>query len=643
MSDKPETSSKVSSEEQQRIDLDNLAWEHPTPEAKRALARLQKREEMGLGHLPLYDGDEVFRDVTKPELDITEIIEDVAGWFVRKDMKFYDVSNIGTSLNVSDVDKVVLSRIREKYPYLELDDDLITKLFATLFSNKLDPMMVFKVWDGRALPVPTNSQRLIYKDGFVSINTWVRPEYRSKGQTKAGLGAFERLLDFAIKEPAEREMLLNWLAWCLQNENDKPSWAVFLYSDEKGTGKSTIANVARALFGTANTASINGVKKLVGRFNKNILEKKLVIAEEVQIRPNSDHGNALKDIITSDFATVEQKGKDTEEIQHKSCFILTTNHKPIWLEGKERRYYILHISHDGHNQGAEYEAFKSLVKQVNQEIADPDVLAGIYGALMKRELPAEFDAHSLDFERHATAVMREIEGLSPDATRQMLEELFEDYNVLAIPNVELPRLMRHFQIGSMNTPKYHLDPLGYELRRLAWSRGKTAGIWVKRDVQTDRGRIHTSLQDSRAPTSLEEPPRVEGWYPLGDFLDKTWGHLLKSVVERQPTKDTDQATTWNRRDADLPIHSAGKAFADPESAELSQDQKALDDRARSSTVSPFAVFSADKEKSKKETQNQSQSELIAERRRVETSTGAFLDPTGTERPGDSDSDPDIDF
>ena len=60
-------------------------------------------------------------------------------------------------------------------------------------------------------------------------------------------------------------------------------------------------------------------------------------------------------------------------------------------------------------------------------------------------------------------------------------------------------------------------------------------------------------------------------------------------------------------------------------------------------MSPFAVFSADKEKSKKETQNQSQSELIAERRRVETSTGAFLDPTGTERPGDSGSDPDIDF
>ena len=60
-------------------------------------------------------------------------------------------------------------------------------------------------------------------------------------------------------------------------------------------------------------------------------------------------------------------------------------------------------------------------------------------------------------------------------------------------------------------------------------------------------------------------------------------------------------------------------------------------------ISESSVAPASKEKSKKETQNQEQSELIAERRRVETSTGAFLDPTGTERPGDSDSDPDIDF
>jgi hypothetical protein len=643
MSDKPKNSSKASDEDQQKVDLHDLAWEHPTPEAQRAIARLQKREEMGLGHLPLHDGDEVFRDITQPELDITEIIEDVAGWFVRKDMKFYDVNNISTSLNVSDMDKVVLSRIREKYPYLELDDDLITKLFATLFSNKLDPMMVFKIWDGRALPVPTNSQRLIYKDGFVSINTWVQPEYRSKRQTKPGLGAFERLLDFAIKEPAERDMLLNWLAWCLQNENDKPSWAVFLYSDEKGTGKSTIANVARSLFGSANTASINGVKKLVGRFNKNILEKKLVIAEEVQIRPNSDHGNALKDIITSDFATVEQKGKDTEEIQHKSCFILTTNHKPIWLEGKERRYYILHISHDGHNQGAEYEVFKSLVKQVNQEIADPDALANIYGALMKRELPAEFDAHSLDFERHATAVMREIEGLSPDATRQVLDELFEYYNVRAIPNVELPRLMQHFRIGSMNTPKYHLDTLGFELRRLAWSGGKTAGVWVKREIQTERGRIQTTLQDNRAPTSMNETQKIEGWYPLGDFLDKTWGRLLKSVVEKQPTKEDGQATTWYQRDEELPYGSLGNAFESPKSQEYSSDQKAENDRARSDNSNPLAASAPDKKNSKKETQAEANNKVAAENRRVETSTGAFQNPTGTERPGDDDPDPEIIF
>ena len=70
-------------------------------------------------------------------------------------------------------------------------------------------------------------------------------------------------------------MLLNWLAWCLQNEGDKPGWAPFLYSSTKGSGKSTFAKIAGLLFGTQNTATENNINKLVSRFNAPILEQLL--------------------------------------------------------------------------------------------------------------------------------------------------------------------------------------------------------------------------------------------------------------------------------------------------------------------------------------------------------------------------------
>jgi phage/plasmid-associated DNA primase len=68
------------------------------------------------------------------------------------------------------------------------------------------------------------------------------------------------MLEFAIPEQAQRDMLLDWVAWNLQNEGNKPTWAIMLYSETKGTGKSTIAKVLTALFGEANTALCNGIK-----------------------------------------------------------------------------------------------------------------------------------------------------------------------------------------------------------------------------------------------------------------------------------------------------------------------------------------------------------------------------------------------
>jgi phage/plasmid-associated DNA primase len=105
----------------------------------------------------------------------------------------------------------------------------------------------------------------------------------------------------------ERGMLTDWLAWCLQNESDKPGWEPFLFSAENGSGKSTFAKVAGLLFGDQNTATENNINKLVSRFNAPVLEKKLVICEELYLPPVSDKANSVKTFITEKDAVVEHK------------------------------------------------------------------------------------------------------------------------------------------------------------------------------------------------------------------------------------------------------------------------------------------------------------------------------------------------
>jgi len=253
-----------------------------------------------------------------------------------------------------------------------------------------------------------------------------------------------------------------------------------------------------------------------------------VVAEEVQIPANSPKGNALKDLITGQFATVEEKGRETEEVEHRTCLILTTNHKPMWLEGGERRYYILHLSHEGHAQGPEREAFTQIVSQVKQDLQSPVKLARIYQALLHRTLSSAFNPHSLDFETQATKVMREIEGLSPDQTQETLRDLLEAYSVVAIPGTEVPKLLRYLGIRSLNTPKYLFDRLGWEKRRLAWGGQKTADIWVKKGVEIERGKIFVEHESA---LKVEGNVVREDWVPLGEHLDKTWGRLVAEVLD----------------------------------------------------------------------------------------------------------------
>lgn len=77
-----------------------------------------------------------------------------------------------------------------------------------------------------------------------------------------------------------------------------PSWAPFLYSQSKGTGKSTLCNLIAGLFGLENTATQNNVDQLTGRFSSTLLLSKLVICEETYLRPGSSQGNTLKMNIT---------------------------------------------------------------------------------------------------------------------------------------------------------------------------------------------------------------------------------------------------------------------------------------------------------------------------------------------------------
>ncbi len=82
----------------------------------------------------------------------------------------------------------------------------------------------------------------------------------------------------------------------------------------RSTWPSTFCRIAAHLFGQENTSVQNNIEKVAAKFNGPILNSKLIVCEEVNLRPDSDVGNKLKTLITEPFTTAERKGRDVEKV-----------------------------------------------------------------------------------------------------------------------------------------------------------------------------------------------------------------------------------------------------------------------------------------------------------------------------------------
>lgn len=433
---------------------------------------------------------ELLEAVEARKTTMAEVLAVASQWYVRKERMLHDTDNLAQKFTDENIAMTLPMRLRETFTEVPWDQRKEKAAVDALMGvNGYRKNKSFPIWNGTQVCKPGTTDRLIWEKGMVTINTWVAPEYRAEADVTADGSVFEEYLEWIMPNAKERQMLTDWLAWSLQSEGEKPRWAIFLYSAKHGTGKSTLAGICKALFGAGNTAELQGVQPLVQRFNKPALTNKFIYAEEVKVGQGSEAANKLKTIITEDEMMVEAKGKDAEPLAHKTCLMFTSNHKPVWLEQGDRRFYVIDIDHDGCNGAARYDEFRVLVGKVKTTYDDPRELAGLYRWLMEREISADFDASSLDVGRHSTEIMRDIQDYSADVDAEQLREFVEHYGVNFIPAKMVDRLMEKICSRRGNATKHLFSEIGWKMDRAAWMGQKTARYYAPRGVKVERGVI----------------------------------------------------------------------------------------------------------------------------------------------------------
>ena len=455
---------------------------------------LEKQYAQRLWNYPFKDGD-VFVPVDENGDEIVatdiDVLKYLSARFVRREMVFFEVEKLDKPIVRADLAIAVYTGVRAQFPNFEIGPEKLKALMDALTNNPTaDPGLTIPVWNGRIETIPGNKERLKFDQGMYSVNAWKQPEFRKLRNVTPNMKVFDRFLSFIFKNTSEKEVFLDWLSWCLQNEADKPSWAIFLFSERHGTGKSVLASIAKKLFGEDNSSEQQGIKPIISRFNKPVLLKKLIYAEEVKVAQNSDDGNKLKTLISERQTMAESKGKDIEPVDHRCCFILTTNHKPIWLEAGDRRFYIIHVDHEGYAAGGrEYDAFVKLVTEVQEAYASDQGIAELYCALMQRQQAAVFNPYSLNVNVLATDVMRDINALAPDVVEEMLGEFLEEHNIRFVPVRYANKLLDYFAHRNPNAAKYSFDRLGWKKKKFAWGGRGSAHAFYHPEAHPQRGQL----------------------------------------------------------------------------------------------------------------------------------------------------------
>lgn len=435
------------------------------------------------------EGDRINR--SPDEKDVDRIAQLLASWYVRMDGKYYDVFDPRHKFSRDDILAASLQRIQEDHADIVLTDALWAAATHTaLISQTSQQSHCVATWNGKLECKPETEAKLLPMRGMVSINSWTRPSYRQLEVNQPGPGAFEGFFSSVFERDCDRDVFLNWLAWCLQHEDQKPTWGPILFSKSKGTGKSTLCDIVRALFGTENSIRQNNVDKLTSKFNMQLMTSKLIISEELQITPGTKAANALKTYMTETDASAEAKGRELEQISQCFCCIFTTNHLPMWIEEGDRRYWIVEVDHEGRSGGPQAAEFGECVAGVKRALDRDESIAGLYRWLMERDLPDWFDGHVLKLDKVSTPTMDLILGNGTKTTNDQMEEYLNAQNIDAIAEGDVIGFVTR-QLGlRMTATKHVMTELGWRKHKAKWG-GKdyARAIWLRPGASLDRGKL----------------------------------------------------------------------------------------------------------------------------------------------------------
>lgn len=166
------------------------------------------------------------------------------------------------------------------------------------------------------------------------VNIYVKPKIRIEA---GDVTPFLNFLDRLLPVRRDRDILISYMAACVQYPGTKFQWAPVLQGTE-GNGKSLVANCVAYAIGQDFTHAPRA-SQLAEKFNGYLEAKLFILVEEVHMGGRREMLDELKPYITNPRIELRGMGQEKRMIDNVANWFFCTNHRDAVLKSRNDRRY----------------------------------------------------------------------------------------------------------------------------------------------------------------------------------------------------------------------------------------------------------------------------------------------------------------
>jgi len=158
---------------------------------------------------------------------------------------------------------------------------------------------------------------------------------------------FIEYMTYLIPDADERHHLMRWCATLIARPEQRMEWAVLMYSEETGIGKTTLgAKILAPLVGKKHNVSFPNERTITNpEFNGWYAEKRLAICNELYAGKDDKAYHRLKDIITDEDVSMNEKyekRRDLECVVH--IYACSNSPRALTIDDHDRRWFLPEVT-----------------------------------------------------------------------------------------------------------------------------------------------------------------------------------------------------------------------------------------------------------------------------------------------------------